>query len=145
MLNRMGMALLALAGVLVSVYMTAYKLGLVGSLVCGTGGCETVQNSPWSIFMGVPVPYIGLVGYGALFVIALLGIQPRFEDDRRIPLLLIAGAVTGAAFSAYLTYLEASVIHAWCRWCIVSAIIAGLILVLALPELSRLRAVREDP
>lgn len=144
MLNRMGIALLALAGVLVSVYMTAYKLGLVGSLVCGAGGCETVQNSPWAVFMGVPVPYIGLIGYGALFVIALLGIQPRLEDDRRIPLLLIAAAVTGAAFSAYLTYLEASVIHAWCRWCIVSAILAGLILVLALPEFRRVRPEPED-
>src|SRR5690606_34145678 len=131
----MGLALLALTGVLVSAYMTAYKLGFVGSLVCGTGGCETVQNSPWSVFLGVPVPVIGLLGYGLLFGAALLGIQPRFEDDRRIALVLIGGAVIGAVFSAYLTWLEVSVIHAWCRWCVVSAILAGLILLLSLPEL----------
>lgn len=140
MVNRMGIALLALVGVLISAYMTAYKFGLLGSIVCGTGGCETVQNSPWSLFLGVPVPIIGLIGYGLLFIVALLGLQARFEDDRRIALLLVSAGVTGAAFSAYLTYLEASVINAWCRWCIVSAILAGLILVFALPEIRRMRA-----
>ncbi|MGH7449034.1 MAG: vitamin K epoxide reductase family protein [Longimicrobiales bacterium] len=138
MLNRMAIALLALLGILISVYMAAYSFGLLGSIVCGTGGCETVQNSPWAVFLGVPVPIIGLVGYGGLFALALLGIQPRFEDDRRIALLLIAGAAAGAAFSAYLTYLEATVILAWCRWCIVSAILAGLILLFTLPEFRRI-------
>lgn len=135
----MGIALLALVGVLISAYMTAYRLGMVGSIVCGTGGCATVQNSPWAVFLGVPVPIIGLMGYGLLFVTALAGIQPRFETDRRISRLLIAAAVIGAAFSAYLTWLEARVIHAWCRWCVVSAIVAALILLLALPELRRVR------
>lgn len=144
MLNRMGIALLALVGVLISAYMTAYKLGMLGSIVCGTGGCETVQNSPWSVFLGVPVPVIGLIGYGLLFGTALLGIQPRFEEDRRVPLVLLGGALIGAAFSVYLTWLEVSVIHAWCRWCVVSAILAGLILLLALPELGRLREQPED-
>lgn len=139
-MNRMLMALLTLVGVLISVYMSAYKLGLVGSLVCGSGGCEAVQNSPWAAFMGVPVPFIGLAGYAAMLITALLGLQPRFEDDRRISLVLIAGATIGLAFSAYLTYLEYAVIHAWCRWCIVSAILATLIFILALPEFRRLRS-----
>lgn len=138
MLNRMSIALLALVGVLISAYMTAYKFGLLGTIVCGTGGCETVQNSPWAVFLGVPVPVIGLFGYGLLVMTALLGLQPRFMDDRRIAIVLLTAAVIGAVFSAYLTYLEASVIHAWCRWCIVSAVLAGLILLSALPEIGRL-------
>jgi uncharacterized membrane protein len=136
----MGIALLALVGVLISAYMAAYKFGLLGTIMCGSGGCAVVQDSPWAVLLGVPVPVIGLTGYGLLFATALLGIQPRFEDDRRIALILLAAAVIGAAFSGYLTWLEASVIHAWCRWCIVSAILAGLILLLALPELGRLRS-----
>jgi uncharacterized membrane protein len=139
MLNRMGLALLALVGVLISAYMSAYKFGLLGTIVCGSGGCETVQNSPWAVFLGVPVPLIGLVGYGGLLALSLAGIQPRFEDDRRIPALLLAGATIGLAFSAYLTWLEFAVIHAWCRWCIISAVLATLIFLLALPELARLR------
>lgn len=140
----MGIALFALIGVLISAYMTAYKLGMIGTIACGAGGCETVQNSPWAVFLGVPVPIIGLIGYGVLVVAALLGLQPRFAEDRRIALLLITAAVIGALFSAYLTYLEASVIHAWCRWCIISAILAALILMSALFELNRLRGLREE-
>ena len=142
-MNRMGIALLALVGVLISVYMSAYHFGWLGSIACGTGGCETVQNSPWANFAGVPVPIIGLIGYGLLMVLSVLGIQDRFEDDRRIPLLLTIGAVIGLAFSAYLTYLEASVIHAWCRWCIVSAILATLIFVFTVPEFRRIRGRNE--
>lgn len=137
--NRMAIALLALIGVLISTYMSAYKLGLIGSIMCGTGGCERVQNSPWAEFMGVPVPFIGLAGYGALLGLALLGLQPRFSDDRRIPLLLLAGATIGLAFSGYLTWLEAAVIHAWCQWCIISAVLASLLFLTTLPELRRLR------
>jgi uncharacterized membrane protein len=142
-MNRMGIALFALIGVLISVYMSAYHFGWLGSLVCGTGGCETVQNSPWANFAGVPVPVIGLIGYGLLMALSLMGIQERFEEDRRIPLLLTVGAVIGLAFSAYLTWLEASVIHAWCRWCIVSAILATLIFVFTVPELRRIRGRNE--
>jgi uncharacterized membrane protein len=137
----MGIALLALVGVMISAYMTAYKFGMIGAIACGAGGgCATVQDSPWAVFLGVPVPIIGLVGYGILFITALVGLQARFEADRRIALLLIAAAVIGAAFSAYLTWLEAVVIHAWCRWCIVSAILAVLILLFALPEFLRVRS-----
>jgi uncharacterized membrane protein len=40
----------------------------------------------------------------------------------------------------YLTYLEAFVILAWCRWCIASAIMATLLFACALPELRRARS-----
>lgn len=132
-------AVLALVGVLISVYMMLYHLGMIGSILCGTGGCETVQNSPWASFLGVPVPLIGLVGYGIMFAIALLGIQPRYVGDRRISLVLLAGGLIGFAYSLYLTWLEAFVIHAWCQWCIGSAILATLLLFSVLPELARIR------
>lgn len=140
MMNRMAVALLALIGLLISAYMTAYKFGLLGTILCGTGGCETVQNSPWAVFAGVPVPVIGLLGYGALLAAALLGVQPRFMDDPRVAMVLIAGASIGMLFSAYLTWLEAAVIHAWCQWCIVSAILATLIFIFTLPEFRRARS-----
>lgn len=141
MLNRMAIALLALIGMLIAAYMSAYKFGLLGTIVCGTGGCETVQNSPWAVFLGLPVPVIGLFGYAALFTTALIGVQPAFIEDRRIAVILLVGATIGVAFSAYLTYLEAAVINAWCQWCIVSAVIALLIFLFALPEVRRTRRV----
>jgi uncharacterized membrane protein len=140
MLNRMAVALLALVGILISAYMSAYRFGMLGTIACGTGGCETVQNSPWAAFLGVPVPLIGLIGYGALFAAALLGVQPRFMEDRRVALILVSGASIGVLFSAYLTWLEAAVIHAWCQWCIVSAILAALIFIFTVPEFRRTRS-----
>ena len=137
--NRMVIAVFALIGVLISTYMLLYHMGVIGGILCGTGGCETVQNSPWAKFMGIPVPLIGLVGYGALMGVALAGMQPRFVHDPTIAAALLIAAVGGAAFSIYLSYLEQFVIHAWCRWCIGSAAIAFFILGAALPEMRRLR------
>lgn len=137
--NRMVIAVVALIGLLISVYTLMYHLGLIGTMLCGTGGCETVQNSPWARFLGVPVPVLGLLGYGALLVTAMLGIQPAFIADRRISMVLALASLIGFGFSLYLSYLEAFVIHAWCRWCLASAALTVVLLLAALPEFARMR------
>jgi uncharacterized membrane protein len=142
-LNRMLIAVLALIGVLLATYLTLHRFGFIGSLVCGTGSCETVQASQWATFLGVPVPVIGLLGYVTLFVVALLGIQTGWQHRRGLGLVLFLLADAGILFTLYLSYLEMYVIHAWCRWCIGSAIIATLIWLLSLAELPRLRRAEE--
>lgn len=138
-INRMAIALLSLIGLLISVYLTLHKFGMIGSLVCGTGSCDTVQASKWAVFMSVPVPLIGFAGYLILFVIALIGVQPRNLDNQGIGLALLLLASGAFSFSAYLAYLEQFVIHAWCRWCIASGILATLIWIFSLAEIPRLR------
>jgi uncharacterized membrane protein len=138
-MNRMAIAILSLIGLLISVYLTLHKYGYIGSLVCGTGSCETVQASKWAVFMGVPVPVLGLVGYLILFVIALIGLQPRNADSKGIGFALFLLADGAFSFSLYLAYLEQFVIHAWCRWCIASGILATLIWVFSLAEVPRFR------
>ena len=59
--------------------------------------------------------------------------------SRAIAFLLFAGALLGVLFSAYLTYLEAMVIQAWCRYCVASAILITVIFVATLPEVKRIR------
>ena len=39
MTKRMTIAALALCGVFLSTYLSLYKLGYLGAIVCGTGGC----------------------------------------------------------------------------------------------------------
>ena len=136
--NRMGITLLALSGALISCYLTLHKLGVVGTLLCGTGACEVVQTSQWAVFMGVPVPYWGLVGYTLLTTMGVISLQPRFIDHRGVRLALILMGTFSFAFSVYLSALEQFVIHAWCRWCIGSAVVATLIFVCTLPEFRRL-------
>lgn len=137
--NRMAVALLALLGVLVSLYMLAYGLGLTGPVLCSVGDCEAVQSSEFSRIGGIPVSALGAGGYLLLLGVALLGLQPSFHRSRLVSLVLLAGGVVGTAFSAYLTYLEAFVIRAWCQWCVSSAVIMVLAFLATLPELRRLR------
>jgi uncharacterized membrane protein len=138
-LTRMAIALLALAGVLLASYLTLYNLGFLGSIQCTLGGCEKVQTSRWSTFLGMPVAAWGLGAYVTLLVIALLGIQPRWARERWVALALFGISAVGVAFSAWLTFLEAFVIHAWCQWCLISAVLITLIFLLSLPGLRQAR------
>jgi uncharacterized membrane protein len=140
MIYRMGAALLSLLGLFVSAYLYLYKIGRIGTLACGTGGCETVQTSVWSRFAGVEVSLIGVVGYALLLVVALVALRPALADRRGPAAVLVALAAGGVLFTAYLTYLELFVIHAICRWCLGSAAIVVTLLLLGLLELRRLRA-----
>jgi uncharacterized membrane protein len=132
MTRRMGAAALSLAGILVSAYLLLYKHGAIGALACGDGGCETVQLSRYSAFLGVDVALIGLVGYAALLGVSLLGLQPAWQGRRYVGTLLTVLSGAGVGFAVYLSYLELFVIHAICRWCVASAVIITLIFLLAL-------------
>ena len=139
-MNRMAIAALALIGVFIATYMLFYSLGLVGTVVCGTsGGCEVVQNSRYAHFLGLPVAAWGLVGYFLMFLLALIGAQPRFRGERWVAAGLLGLTGIAFAFSVYLSALEQWVIGAWCRWCIASAILATLAFLMAIPEIGRLR------
>jgi uncharacterized membrane protein len=131
----MIVAALALAGIFVSLYLTLYKLGIIGELSCSIGSCETVNTSKWSRFLGIPVAAWGLVFYLDVFTIALISTLPRFEDTRAFSLVLVAEAAVGVLFSAWLTYLELGVIHAICIWCVTSAVIVTLILLVSIADL----------
>lgn len=132
--RRMVITLLCLAGIFISAYLWMYKLGLLGTIACGTGGCETVQLSPQSRFLGIEVALIGLVGYVVLFGLAMASLQPGLARARwpvQALALLSGGAVL---FTAYLKFLEFFVIHAICRWCVASAVIIATVFVLSLLE-----------
>ena len=137
MIHRMGAALLSLLGLFVSAYLYLYKIGRVGALACGSGACEMVQTSSWSRFAGVEVALIGVVGYAALFILAMLALQPGAEERRWPGQALAAMAGIGVLFTVYLTYIELFVLHAICRWCVGSAAIITSVLALALLGLRR--------
>ncbi len=133
----MAIALLSVVGVFVAAYLYLYKIGRIGTLACGTGGCETVQLSRYSEFLGVEVSLIGLAGYVGLLALALVSLQPGFVARRGPAWLLALASGLGAIFAGYLTYLELFVIHAICRWCVVSAVIITAIFVVAILDLRR--------
>lgn len=138
-LNRMCIAVLALIGFFVSLYLWAYHLGFMGEMICGVGDCAAVQASPWAMMGPVPVPAMGAAGYLILVGLASWGVQPAGQRSRLLPPLLFFGAAAGFLFSLWLTWLEAFVIRAWCQWCVVSAALITLIFLTSLPEVRRMR------
>jgi uncharacterized membrane protein len=131
MRHRQAIALLALVGLFVALYLWLHALGFGGPIKCGTGSCETVQTSPWAIFLGLPVALYGVVGYLALLIVALLSLRPSALVQNGWNLLLLMLATIGLLFTAYLTYVELFLIHAICRWCVGSALIIMAIWVVA--------------
>ncbi|MFL5463751.1 MAG: vitamin K epoxide reductase family protein [Gemmatimonadaceae bacterium] len=134
MTKRMIVAALALAGIFISLYLTLYKLGVIGELSCSIGSCETVNTSKWSQLLGLPVAAWGLFFYLDVFAIAFVGTMPRFEDERLISMVLAIQAGIGVLFSAWLTYLELAVIHAICIWCVTSAVIVTVLFVVSMMD-----------
>ena len=139
----MAVAVLALCGILVSTYLLLYKLGVLGSLVCGAANeCERVQASPYAEFLGLPVAAYGVGGYVVLLGIALYGLDAS-RVGSAAPTRWLAGlSAVGLAFSLYLLYLEIFVIHSICRWCSVSGV---LILAICAVSVAALRRASRAP
>jgi uncharacterized membrane protein len=142
---RMTIALLSLVGILIALYLTLYKIGVVGNLSCTIGSCETVNTSRWATFLGLPVAAWGVAAYVALFALSLAGTSDRLAASRVISWLLVVIAAWSVLFSAWLTYLELFVIHAICIWCVTSAVLLVGILVVSLIDLKGVLAVRDLP
>jgi uncharacterized membrane protein len=134
MTKRKWMALISLAGLFLGAYLTLYKVGVIGALVCNVGSCEQVQTSRWSVFLGLPVATWGVGFYLLMLVLSIAGLQPRFSDSRQLSLVVMLLAGWGVVFTAWLNYLEAFVIHAWCEWCLGSAAMVVLLFGLAVMD-----------
>ena len=131
--RRRAIAILALLGVLDSVYLLLAKTGLIGGLSCTIShGCDMVNSSSYSEFFGIPVAGIGFVGYVGLFMLAIVGIQPRWLEDSLPDRLLSLFAGVGVVFTLYLTYAELFILGAICQWCVVSQLLVLGIFVLSL-------------
>jgi len=144
MRHRQTIALLALVGLFVALYLWLHALGFGGAIKCGaSGGCEVVQTSQWAVFLGLPVAFYGVAGYFALLAVAILGLRLAALPDRKWSVLLAGLASAGFLFTVYLTYIELFVIHAICRWCVGSAVIITLIWIVSLLSL-RSPAIRTD-
>jgi len=124
--------------------LTIIGLGVAGYLayvetqavpaVCGpVGDCNAVQASSYARLLGVlPVGLLGVAGYAAILAAWLRG---RLRSDRLAdyaPLSVLGMTVFGVLFSLYLTYLEPFVIKAVCAWCLTSAVIMTLLMLLSI-------------
>jgi uncharacterized membrane protein len=120
--------LLAIAGAGISGYLTYVHYNM-DALVCAGGGCHIVQASKYSEIVGIPVAVFGLLMFAAvagLVVTRELLPDQAYLANTGIMILLVSSLI----YYAYLTYLEAYVIHAWCQWCVLTAIITVLLFII---------------
>lgn len=118
----------ALAGVVIAAYLSYVEVTQV-TAVCGpVGECNAVQSSPYARFVGIPVAVLGLFNYIAVL---LLWIWHRRSQRPWSGLGLIGLTILGTFFSIYLTILELFVIRAVCLWCLSSAVVTTLLMLLA--------------
>lgn len=125
-MRRIIMAL-ALIGVYLAVraLQIHYSTGLTPCSINDVWDCGAVNRGPYSVFYGVPVALIGIVGYIFLFVM---------EGLKKWRIMAVA-SVGALAFSLYLTHIEASILQTWCEYCVGSLITISLITLLAIIQL----------
>ena len=134
-LMRIGMILAGL-GLLVSAYMTIYKLTDNQTMCLGNGGCSVVNSSVWSEVYGVPVALIGVLGYAV--ILGALGLTGRRGVLGQNAALITFGlCLAGFLFTVYLIYVEIAWIRAWCPFCIASQVIMTVLFVLSIVILVR--------
>jgi uncharacterized membrane protein len=119
------MTVLAVIGIGLATYLTIIHYAGINPACTAGQSCIKVQTSVWSKVAGVPVALLGLIGY--IGILASL-LAPDREQSRLATLGL---TVIGVGFSAYLTYRELFSIHAICEWCVSSAVVLTLLLILA--------------
>jgi uncharacterized membrane protein len=127
---------LASLGILVSAYMTVYKLTDNQSMCLGNGGCSVVNSSIYSEVRGIPVAVIGMAGYGAILATLLLQGRSRFFEDNAV-MLVFGLALAGFVFTLYLIYVELALIHALCPFCITSQVTITILFTLSVIRLAR--------
>ncbi len=128
---------IALAGLgfVDSIYLTWVKIANRYALCGPIGDCEAVNSSQYSEIYGIPIALLGAGAY--LAIIMLLWLETRGEFwIEYAPMLVFGISLTGVIYSAYLTYIEVAVLKAICPYCVVSAIILVLLLLLSILRLT---------
>jgi uncharacterized membrane protein len=112
----------AIIGLGVSIYLSISKLSNQDVLCFeGTGDCQIVTNSAYSLWRGIPIAYIGVAGY--LLILGFIFLYHKKKHESSVIMLALFGITAfGALYSLYLTYLELFIIHSICPWCVTSAV-----------------------
>ena len=119
-------ALLSLVGLADSIYLTVEHLAGRAVQCTITSGCEEVLNSAYASIGGVPLAGVGALAYFVFFSTAVLA---AFGNRLAGNLLLYLVALM-LAVSIYLFVLQAFVLHAFCQFCLLSALVTLLLAII---------------
>jgi len=81
--------------------------------------CDTVSQSPYSIFIGIPVPVWGIIGY-AFFLFLLPFAWSKEAQKQKMWTIFVFISLAFSIYSVILAYISTFYIHSYCMMCIVS-------------------------
>jgi len=134
-LSQLAIAL-TIIGLLVSIYMTVFKLTSNESMCVGSKDCSVVNASRYSEINGIPVAVVGMVGYAAILAVLLLERRPGFFQKNGT-MLFFGLSLTGFLFTVYLIFVEIALIKAYCPFCITSQVVMTIIFILSVVRVIR--------
>lgn len=127
-------ACISLAGLADAIYLTVMALTGETAACGGSTGCFEVLGSGYARIAGVPVAALGVLGYLATFSFATFA---GFGYKRARGLFALT-VWSMFAMTLWLLYVQAFVLHAFCRYCLFSAaftfLLAGLVVASPPPD-----------
>ncbi|MDQ6622165.1 MAG: vitamin K epoxide reductase family protein [Verrucomicrobiota bacterium] len=121
-------AIIALAGLAESVYLTVMHLSGANVVCVASNGCSEVLHSAYASLHGIPLAALGGLAYFCVFSAALLAAFGRRAAETFLALIVGIMFLTTLA----LLYIQARVLHNFCDYCLLSAamifLLAGLVI-----------------
>ena len=112
-----ALILLAVIGLIDSIVIHEKIAGVIYTSCIIGQGCDSVLNSVYSNFLGVPLSWWGIVFYSLLTGVLALRIAVEKKIFENISFLMIAG---GFLFSLYLLYIQVFRLRDLCTYCMIS-------------------------
>src|SRR5579872_3183724 len=136
-MRKLAILALSLVGLFDSLYLLRIYTSPSSPMVCVGGGCDAARASSYSHLWGLPLPVYGVAMYVALALLIFLQPLVSASMSRMAQYGVIAISGAGFVFSLYLTEIEAFDLHAWCMWCVLSAVSVTAIFILGIVDVSR--------
>jgi uncharacterized membrane protein len=127
---RTASIVLAALGLLDSVYLVWVKYTGAYALCGPIGNCESVNSSQYSEIFGIPIALLGAGAYAVMMVLLLVEHLGQVWAEFG-PMIVFGMSLIGFLYSIYLTYIEVAILKAICPYCVISAIILFVLLILS--------------
>jgi len=121
-------AIVALGGLVDSVYLTVHHYTAEPVPCSIINGCEQVLTSSYAEMFGIPTAAFGIAAYLLAFLLAIL--TAFGKNQMWMPFGVLVSIMT--IFTGWLIYLQANVIEAFCQFCLLSAATTFTLLIIFL-------------
>jgi uncharacterized membrane protein len=150
--GSVAIALMALAGLAISIYLTTVHYAGVPLVCTNTGAvdCSAVTTSKYSVVPGtnLPITIPGMLWFvvsGGLAIYALVLHRQQRPEPKRLRLLQLLWGGAGLAFVLYLVYAEIVLIRHICEWCTVIHVFTLATFLVALYRFQQVAAHAPEP